>query len=176
MKGLKRNWLAPAALATGLLFGQSAQAAVIDFSGAGSSFDAFGDGLVWTADFSGAAPNTGTIVYDDPTGEVTVNGSSNGLGFQSETGISTTATEHGTVSFSWLYESFDLSPAFDVFYWINDGAGTASTQISDSAGSLVQSGAESFLVDAGDIFGFSIITVDNLFFPQLIEHLGQPPR
>ena len=163
-KKLINNWFAITALALGLMAGQqSAHATVLDTTDNGTIFE-FGT-LDWSADFTGSAPNTGTIVYNDPVGEVTINGSSNGLGAQSETGISTTATEAGAVNFSWLYQTFDVAPTWDVFYWINDGDGTATSQLSLDSGSASQSGSESFLVAAGDIFGFSIITVDNEFLP-----------
>ncbi len=157
-----RNSLAIFALVIGLGLGQSAQAVTIDSSGAGTTFD-FG-GLTWTADFSGSTPNTGVIEYTDPAPtDVTIKGSSNGLGLPSNTGFSTTAASDLAIDFSWAYQTFDFSEVFDTFFWVNNGAGSTTVQLSVNGDGAIQNGAESMLVAAGDVFGFSIFTLDNLF-------------
>ncbi|MCP4331934.1 MAG: hypothetical protein GY785_04710 [Gammaproteobacteria bacterium] len=160
-----RNTLAVFALVIGLGLGQSAQATVLYESDAGSTFG-FG-GLTWTADFSGFTPNSGEIEYigPDPT-DVTIRGSSSGSGFPSNTGFSTTAGSDLQIDFSWAYETFDIfGEVWDTFFWVNSGAGSTTVQLSVNGDGSIQSGAESMLVAEGDVFGFSIFTVDNWDLP-----------
>ncbi len=163
MKGnSKRNWMIISVALAGLVLGQSAQAIVIDESGAGSTFD-FG-GLTWTTDFSGSTPNTGEIEYADnlvDRTDVAIRGSNNGSGILSNTGISTTATVDGSIDFSWLYSTFDSNSFWDSFFWINSGSGSTTVKLTTD-GVTGQGGAESMLVAAGDAFGFSMESLDNV--------------
>ncbi len=69
-----------------------------------------------------------------------------------------------TISFSWAYSTQDSDPAFDPFGVItDDGSGILFTQLSDDFGGTSQSGTRSFVVDAGDLFGFRVWSLDSLY-------------
>jgi hypothetical protein len=67
-----------------------------------------------------------------------------------------------TVQFSWDYASNDTDPLFDTFGYVlsNDLAGLLAGfgQLSDDAGGLSQSGAQSVVVSAGQYFGFAMLS------------------
>lgn len=66
------------------------------------------------------------------------------------------------IRFDWEYLTDD-DPFFDPFGIIsNDGSGFIFTPLSDDLGGSEQSGSLSFVVDAGNIFGFRMWSVDSL--------------
>jgi hypothetical protein len=63
------------------------------------------------------------------------------------------APASGAVEFAWSYQSYDNSESafYDVFGYVVDGV---PTQLTDSDGAIVQNGTASFVVLAGQTFGF----------------------
>ena len=153
------------------LFSQ-AHATTIDVNSTDPNFS-YG-GLDWTADISyltgGTEPTTpldGFIEYDVTPGTVSLTSSNNGSGVYAITSMSTTASVNAVVDFSWFFETLD-DANFEFLLWINAGAGEATRTLTNFV-DLTQSGVESFIVSAGDIFGFSIETFDNLFGPSMVD-------
>ena len=91
-----------------------------------------------------------------------------------QTSYTTTAAASGLVSFDWDYSSFDSDGAFwDPFGILLNGV---FTQLSEDNGPSDpanlfdnQNGSYSFNVSEGDIFGFAIQTVDNIFGRATVE-------
>lgn len=69
------------------------------------------------------------------------------------------ATGSGLVSFDWSFTTADDNAGWDPFGWLLNGTFTQVTNNSLSS----QSGSVSFLVNTGDIFGFSAKSLDGIF-------------
>jgi hypothetical protein len=88
-------------------------------------------------------------------------GGNNGSGEPGTTDLLTTATGTGTVAFHYTYSALDF-PGYDYAgYLVN----SAFTQLADTDG---QSGNASFMVTAGQIFGFRVGTLDNTGEPGIL--------
>ncbi|PCJ84416.1 MAG: PEP-CTERM sorting domain-containing protein [Thiotrichaceae bacterium] len=86
--------------------------------------------------------------------------SSNSGGGSSATDFTIAALGDGLVSFDWMYTTTDVDgSSFDPFGWLLNGI---FTQVSANGLFGSQSGSESFLVAAGDIFGFSARATDSV--------------
>ena len=129
--------------------------------GAVDSAQAFG--------FTGAyAPSNWTLSNDNTNGYVDttnapssisiIGGDLGGLG-SGQTTYTTTALIGGLLSFNWSYGTADVSPFYDPFGFVLNGA---FTQLTDNFGPNGQSGAFSTTLAQGDIFGFGINTTDNV--------------
>jgi hypothetical protein len=153
--------LAPAAAGAALIL--SSQSARADFSGAY-------DPANWTLFNS-------TVPLNPPPGSFTGNGFVNITGAPASisltgsdgpnvsgainTDYTIAAAGAGTWSFDWSYTTLDSASGFDpAFYLLN---GTPTTLISNSA--TTGSGSVSITVNAGDVIGFRIRTLDNSFGP-----------
>jgi hypothetical protein len=67
------------------------------------------------------------------------------------------AAGSGNVTFDWNYRTVDVDgPRFELWGFLDGDF----TQLSDDAGPNVQSGSETFLLAAGDIFGFRLDCTD----------------
>ncbi len=151
--------------------GGQAQATII---ANGGTFD-FG-GFTWTTNYDNAfaldksdpfydpffdAGNGSIEDIDTPLEQVTITGSGLGSGIFTSTQMTTTATAAGSVSFFWDYETFDFDPSCDPFVALLNGI---AIDIADPLGGLAQNGLFEFTdLEIGDVFGFSIDTVDDYF-------------
>ncbi|NEO98067.1 MAG: PEP-CTERM sorting domain-containing protein [Symploca sp. SIO2E9] len=92
---------------------------------------------------------------------ITLTGGNNGSGFSGQTSYTTTSLANGLVSFNWNYITTDVDgPFWDPFGFIVNGN---FTLLSKDNGGFLQSNIFSTTVNKGDIFGFAIDTVDNIF-------------
>ncbi|NES69962.1 MAG: PEP-CTERM sorting domain-containing protein [Okeania sp. SIO2D1] len=120
-------------------------------------------------------PNNWTLVNDNANGfvdtsnapdSITLTGSDDGSGFFGTTIFSIPVEADGTVSFNYNYDSFNVDgPFFDPFGISLNGT---FTQITDDFGSDNQVGSFALNVMEGDIFGFEVQTVDNIFGPSAV--------
>jgi len=114
----------------------------------------------WTTTFT--SPCNGCATIASAT-ELTLVGADGAEAFDQFTDRTITVLTNAIITFSWEYETFD-APFWDLFGIIyNDGSGVLFTQLSNDAGTIVQTGSLSFAVDTGDIFGFRVWSVDSLF-------------
>lgn len=151
---MKTLSLTALALSSALLF---AAPALADFSGPyvpGNWMEsATGDGSVNTA----GAP-----------GSIMLTSSDDGSTMNAILDFTTMAAGNGLVSFDWLYEF--LNPAeesqFEFFGYVLDGVFTQLT-VNNSDDGVSQNGNTSFLVTAGQTFGFRSISVDSIFGPSV---------
>ncbi|NJK59474.1 MAG: PEP-CTERM sorting domain-containing protein [Oscillatoriales cyanobacterium SM2_1_8] len=107
--------------------------------------------------------NTNANGFVDVTGAPTtiaLTGGDNGSG-QGTTDytIAILAPANATVAYAWNYTTLD-GPFFDPFNRLLAGT---PTQLSDSGGLQTQTGTDVFDVAAGQVFGFQILTTDNIF-------------
>jgi hypothetical protein len=132
--------------------------------GAVDSAQAFG--------FTGAyAPSNWTLSNNNTNGYVDISNAPSSisiiggdderkLGSAGQTTYTSTALIGGLLSFNWSYVTADAIPFFDPFGFVLNGAFTQLTNNSEPNG---QSGAFSTTLAQGDIFGFGINTIDNVF-------------
>lgn len=129
-------------------------ATVIGFNG---SFDV----LNWTQ-----SPGTGSIDTTGAPNSISLTSGDDGSSTPSFTNFYIQFLVDSTVSFSWSYETND-NPIYDPFgYVLADavaGLDASFAQLTDDLGAPSQSGTASVFVQAGQYFGFSAYTVDNLF-------------
>lgn len=92
---------------------------------------------------------------------ITLTSGDDGSGLLSNADFTITAAATGTISFDWLYRSFDSggSPAFDPFGYLLNGVFHTIV----NTGPNPQSGSTSFLVNAGDVFGFRAHSIDSQY-------------
>ena len=116
------------------------------------------------------ALNNFTLVNTNADGSVTtpdngltavLTGGNNGSGEPGTTDLLTTAAGTGTVAFHYSYSALDF-PGFDYAGYLID---SAFVQLADTDG---QSGNASFMVTAGQIFGFRVGTLDNTGEPGIL--------
>lgn len=135
--------------------------------------------MLGTMDSAGAAsftgdydPSTWTLTNNNADGyvdttdapfSVSITGGDNSSGQFGETLYTNTAVSSGLFSFDWSYTTQDLdSPFWDPFgFTLNE----TFTQLTDDQGNDSQSGTFSTTLTAGDVFGFSVQTKDNLVGP-----------
>lgn len=104
------------------------------------------------------------------SGSIDVSGAPISVGFTSSDGdtnpgpfntdFTITAAATGTVSFDWSYTTADSDSTWDPFGWLLNGS---YSNITTDGLSGAQSGTGSFLVSAGDTFGFRIYSADSMF-------------
>ena len=110
-------------------------------------------------------PDTGSISINvAPPDFVTLIGSNIGDNAFHNTSFTIAAPSAATVSFNWHYVTADIDPFWDMAYFVK---GNTQSQLpvggSGSGGvSLDQSGSSSFSVGGGQVFGFSVVSVDGL--------------
>ena len=96
----------------------------------------------------------GGIGYADDSGapgSITLHSGDNETNTTSTTNYQIVVSCDGTISFDWVFHTYDIGPQYDpVGYFLN---GT-TVQLSDNAGGADQSGSVSIPVQAGDLFGF----------------------
>lgn len=122
----------------------------------------------WTF-FNNGVSGGGSI---SPT-TMTITGSNAGCGFfcnpapgASDTGFLTTAAYAATISFNWSFTTFDSDgTGFDYPFYVTINGTTFWAQ----SGSTTQSGTISFSVNAGDVFGFGVHSVDQIFGPGVLD-------
>ncbi len=102
---------------------------------------------------SGAPASITITVSDDP---------SNTSNVQMDVDYTVKATKSGIVSFNWSYHTNDSynDPQYDLAGVLLNGA---FTQLTNSTGSIDQTGSYSFAVTAGNIIGFRVRATDNVF-------------
>ena len=93
---------------------------------------------------------------------ISIIGSDIGRGGSGDTDFTITSPGDGIVSFDWFYTTEDVSPIWDPFGFLINGNFEALSLRN-------QSGSSSFMVSAGDIFGFRIHSVDNIFGPGMVD-------
>ncbi|WP_297097865.1 hypothetical protein [uncultured Draconibacterium sp.] len=102
--------------------------------------------------------NSGSIITSNAPDEITfVSGNS---GYEDDTYMTITAPNDGIVSFEWDYTTVDGAEYDYPFYIIDGDKYTFSTY--NESGSNSQSGTESFVVTAGQTFGFGASTTDGI--------------
>ncbi len=80
--------------------------------------------------------------------------------------IAIMAPANATVSYAWNYSTVDVGgPFFDPFNRLLAGT---PTKLTDNNGADTQTGTDVFAVTAGQVFGFQIATVDNIFGPGVV--------
>ena len=83
--------------------------------------------------------------------------------FESLTSMTTTAAVGGSISVNWDYLNSDF-PEYDPFVWLyDDGSGLTMTEITDPLGDFGQVGLWTETVVTGALFGFGILSLDNLY-------------
>ena len=100
-----------------------------------------------------------TVSSDGST--LTIIGPNNGSGEPGTTDLLTTAFASGLVSFQWAYSSLDTPGADSAAYVLNGSA----VQLADTDG---QTGTTQFSVNAGDLFGFEMASLDNQGEPGIL--------
>ncbi len=76
----------------------------------------------------------------------------------SEQNMTIAAPTAGTVGFNWSYATSDSAPVWDAFGFLLNGS---FIPVSDDLADVVQQGSFSFVVQAGDVFGFSAFSFDS---------------
>jgi len=113
----------------------------------------------WTTTFT--SPCNGCATIASAT-ELTLVGADGAEAFDQFTDRTITVLTNAIITFSWEYETLD-DPYWDLFGIIyNDGSGVLFTPLADETGGILQTGSRSFVVDAGDIFGFRVWSVDSI--------------
>lgn len=114
------------------------------------------------------SPGTGSIDLSNAPVSVSLTSGDDSSGTPSFTNFYKMFALPGTVSFSWTYTTTDTSPFFDPFGFLlsNTEANISDTfsQLTDDFGAVTQSGTRSVFVQAGQYFGFSILS-DNFGGP-----------
>jgi hypothetical protein len=112
---------------------------------------------LWTT----PAANAGAVASGPAA--VSLTSGDNGSGADEYTDFYIAAAKASSVTFSWEYSSSDSAPDFDPFGFItDDGSGWLFSQLTANGGALAQSGSATFIVDAGDLFGFRAWSIDGL--------------
>jgi phosphatidylethanolamine-binding protein (PEBP) family uncharacterized protein len=106
------------------------------------------------------AGGSGSVDLTDAPDEIVLSGSDNGSATLTSTNYQITVPCNGTISFSWIYNTADMNSAYDPFGYMLNGV---FTQVVANGLSSTQVGTTTVPVSAGDVFGFSIFTIDNLF-------------
>ena len=108
----------------------------------------------WTRNLDGGAiDTTGSPV------SVTLISSNSGNG-SSNQDFTIASAGNGLVSFDWNFIATDIdNPGYDPFGYLLNGV---FTQVTDNAGSYLQTGTTSFAVSTGDIFGFRAHATDSV--------------
>lgn len=128
--------------------------AIIGFSGSASAtFIGAYDAANWTQ-----SANGGSIDVTGAPNSVSLTSSDDGAG-PDNTDFTIAAAASGSVSFDWAYTTLDDAAEYDPFGWLLNGTFTQLTDDNLSG----QNGSTSFLVNAGDVFGFRVFSVDSIF-------------
>ena len=90
---------------------------------------------------------------------IQVIGSNNGSYGVGNTDFTITSPDDGAVSFNWSYTTADWNANYDPFGYLLNGIFTTLTNPSKTS----QSGSSNFVISAGDIFGFRVHSVDNIY-------------
>jgi len=96
-----------------------------------------------------------------PAGSLMLTGSNTGSGLPASTDLTIASRGTGTVSFAWSWSSLD-DPAFDVGGYLVNGVFIVLADTNGTSGSTM------FPVSLGQVFGFSVHTVDNQFEPGIL--------
>ena len=145
---MKKKTVVLLSLSIVLLFSAHAFAIPVNFSGLEWNF---------TTDTNGS--------YDvGPDGiSITIMGGNNeswDAGY-TDLAISAPKSVDATIHFDWSYQTFDTDgPAYDPFGYFVDNEFSPLTA---DWGSATQNGSTSFSVTAGQIYGFRVFTVDNVY-------------
>ncbi len=111
----------------------------------------------WTV---GLVNSNGGVNTAGAPASITLNGSDNGTGTAGQTNYTIPITFTGTVTFTYNYSTVDAG-FFDPFGYTVNGVFTPVV----NGFVLTQTGTVSVNVSAGDVFGFSQRTLDNIFGP-----------
>lgn len=144
-KSLSRYALATATIAAVAL----PAAAKADFSG-------YYDPSHWTLTNTGGSTN-GFVDTSGAPASITLHGGSSQSGTPGDTDFTIASAATGLVSFNWSYFSTDTG-TFDSAYFLLNGKPTFLADNGHQG-----SGTFSMAVSGGDIFGFRVHSVDNLF-------------
>lgn len=117
-----------------------------------------------------ASTDGGSMDFSGAPGSVKLIGSDLGTDESSRIEFVISAQAAGTVSFDWLYETFDVgteNPPSPPEAWDFAGYRVNATvfTLSDGTSGQIQSGNVSFAVAAGDTFGFTLESLDNFGGP-----------
>jgi hypothetical protein len=103
----------------------------------------------------------GSVMTPDGGQSIVLSGPNNGSGLGGSTDILIAAASAGLCQFDWSYSSLDGS-GFDSAGYLAAGA---FSPLADTTGEL---GSAAFVVNAGDEFGFRVLTVDNWGEPGIL--------
>jgi outer membrane autotransporter protein len=153
---------------TNKLMTASAQMLLVLVVSSGISTKSFADTVGFSGDFapgnwtfSNSAGSTGSVDTTSAPNSIQLTGSDGASSTSKTASYTIVAPSDGTVSFSWSYVSSDIGGiGYDNPKFNNNEILTNVTGFSQS-GSLTQSGAASYDVTLGTVFGFVMDAVDN---------------
>src|SRR5205823_3810767 len=128
-----------------------------------SGFAAGFDPSNWT--LTNTNGGNGSVDITNAPLSITLNGSDNGSGGSSNVNYEIPITCNGIIYFHWDYTSYD---AFNNSFWDPFGYILNGTFHQLTPNNIVSiNGNAAVTVQAGDVFGFSIFSVDNIFGPSV---------
>lgn len=108
----------------------------------------------WSQSLNGGSIDTSGA----PTSIIEIS-SNTDTGLSADTDFTITSLDDGIVTFNWVYSTEDRDGSFyDPFGWLINGS---FTQLTVDDLFTTQSGVESFTVNAGDVFGFRMTSLDS---------------
>ncbi|MCV0401974.1 MAG: DUF5089 domain-containing protein [Nitrosopumilus sp.] len=102
----------------------------------------------------------GFVLTSGAPASIELVGGDQGFGGSGDTDYTVPVACEGDISFDWTYKTLDFSPFWDPAGYLVNGA---FIQLSDNAGLTSQTGSTTVTVSDGDVFGFRVHTVDNIF-------------
>ncbi len=124
-------------------------------------FTACYDPSTWTFTNTNA---DGSVNTAGAPASIALTGGDDGSGLNGTSDYTHMALTGGIVCFDWSYSSTDTDPFFDHANFYLNGVGTNLNGFDATLGGpLTQSGTHSATVAAGDVFGFQVNTLDNIF-------------
>ena len=118
----------------------------------------------WTFFNNGSAGGSGSL----NSTTMTITGNDSGCWpcySGASTGFTTTAAYSGTISFNWAFTTYDSDgPGYDYPFYITINNTTILGNFMTS-----ENGTISFSVNAGDVFGFGVYSVDQAFGAGVLE-------
>ncbi len=133
----------------------------LSLAGSPDDFSGPYDPANWT--FSNTGGSNGSVNTSGAPASITLTGGSAGGGAGAgTTNFTIAAVASGMVSFNWTYSSTD-SGSYDFGNFLLNGAPTLL-----ATNATAGSGVFSVAVNAGDVFGFQVVTTDNIAGPGVL--------